>query len=89
MTYKLVGRKWMGFCDECTFPFEPFVLNYSIYINKNKEKKHFKDKLVGKTIMGYCKGCCDKEDGIGFHIIRNIEIAPKLIVRTVCGVKVV
>jgi hypothetical protein len=89
MTYKLTGKKWMGFCDGCEFPFEPAVLNYCIYLAENKKKNHFKDKLTGKKIVGYCDGCCKKEATAGYHIIKNINIAPKLVVRNVCGVKVV
>lgn len=88
MTYKIVGKEWIGFCDGCNFPFKPIVLNYCEYYIKNKSREHFHSKVGKKPVAGYCEGCCGKSEGPGHNLFRNIKDGI-LVVKIVKSVSVV
>ena len=91
MTYKYNKKEWVGFCDICGHPFQPHIVDASVYVVNNRKKAHFEIDLSKKASNGYCVACC-KVEGIGNNLLTNIDgniDGNKLIVRKVGKVLVV
>ena len=90
MSYKLTKEGWLGFCDDCKFPFKPYyivVWGYGKDMPKDMTIKKFKKlwidvdmQKVDEDIIAKCMGCrCVdvkriKAEGKKYFIIDDVII---------------
>jgi hypothetical protein len=89
MTYKYNKESgWIGFCDGCGQLFQPQVVDGSVYVVENRNKKQFEIDFSKKGYKGFCEACCKSEDTVGYRLALNIK-ETKLLVRKLGKVMVV